>query len=44
MKEEMAQSILNYFVAEMDALGYQPSDLIRMLEEYMQAKEAEDSD
>jgi GntR family transcriptional regulator len=42
MKEEMAQSILNYFISEMNALGYQPSDLIRMLEEYMQAKEAED--
>ncbi|HOB12574.1 MAG TPA: GntR family transcriptional regulator [Syntrophomonadaceae bacterium] len=42
MKEEMAQSILNYFVAEMDALGYQGSDLIKMLQDYMQAKEAED--
>lgn len=42
MKEEMAQSILNYFISEMNALGYQGSDLIKMLQDYMQAKEAED--
>jgi GntR family transcriptional regulator len=41
LKEEMAQFILNHFVAEMNALGYRDRDLIKMLEDYMQAKEAE---
>lgn len=42
IKEEMAQSLLNHFIAEMDALGYRGRDLIKILEDYLQAKEAED--
>lgn len=42
MKEDMAQSILNHFVAEMNALGYRDRDLIKILEDYLQIKEGED--
>lgn len=40
IKEDMARSILTYFVTEMNALGYRDSDLIKVLEQYMQSKEA----
>jgi len=42
MKEEIAHSILNHFVAEMNALGYLGRDLIKILEYYLQIKEGED--
>lgn len=42
IKEDMAQSILTYFVTEMNSLGYSYQDLTKVLEQYLQSKEAVD--
>ena len=42
IKEDMAQSILPYFVTEMNSLGYSYQDLTKVLEQYLQSKEAVD--
>lgn len=43
-KEDMARSVLAYFVEEMNSLGFNKAELIRLLQEYLQAKEAERND
>ena len=42
IKEDMAKSILTYFVTEMNSLGYSDQDLTKALEQYLQSKEAVD--
>lgn len=43
-KEDMARSVLAYFVEEMNSLGFNEAELTRLLQEYLQAKEAERND
>ncbi|MDI9480394.1 MAG: GntR family transcriptional regulator [Syntrophomonadaceae bacterium] len=42
IKEDMAKSILTYFVTEMNSLGYSDQDLAKALEQYLRSKEAVD--
>ena len=42
IKEDMAQSLLTYFVTEMNSLGYSYQDLAKVLEQYLQSKEVLD--
>jgi GntR family transcriptional regulator len=44
IKQDMARSVLTYFVNEMNALGYKDSELTMLLEQYVQSKEAKTSD
>ena len=42
IKEDMGQSLLTYFVTEMNSLGYSYQDLAKVLEQYLQSKEVLD--
>lgn len=41
IKQDMAQSVLSFFVEEMKSLGIPETDLINLLEKYLESKEAE---